>query len=72
MGKGRSDAGASFVLQHFPFTELLCLCLPISSILRGCNKTYLLPGVPGFDLRARTLARPRVKSLARSYDTQVR
>lgn len=54
MGKGRSDAGASFVLQHFPFTELLCLCLPISSMLRGCNKTYLLPGVPGFDLRAHT------------------
>lgn len=52
----------------FPFTKLLCLCLPISSMLSSCNKPYLLPRVLGFDLRACT---PRVKSLARSYDTQV-
>lgn len=53
----------------FLFTELLCLSLPISSLLRSCDKTYLLPGVPGFDLRAHTP--PGLKSLARSYATRV-
>lgn len=52
--EGRRDAGAPFVLHLFPFTELLCLCLPISSMLSRCNKIYLFPGVPRFDLRAHT------------------
>lgn len=66
--EGWRDAGAPFVFHLFPFTELLCLCLPISSMLSCCNKTYLLPGVLGFDLRAHT---PHGEKPCTSYDTGV-
>lgn len=44
--RGRRDAGAPFVLHLFPFTESLCLCLPMPS---GCSKTTLPLVLSGLD-----------------------